>query len=327
MNKHQDELQTFQPIYIGKRKFLGLKDLVVSLYAQKCPFQCSFCNLPLKSSTEFVSSDSLKQQIDLAFERYKNELTSFQQLSIGVEGSILDKERFPLEVMTYLLKQTKSLSSLKVLSLETRPEYISSASLENILNSTHASLVDVTIGFETQDDYLREVTLNKSIRRKKFESKIKILGEMGVRMTSYVLLKPGSTMSEKEGIQEAILTIQYLVETCRKYGTDLIIYMNPVYVAEGSPLAEEFFRSHYIPVRIQSALQVILETRELGIPIYTGLWSENNTNGYGDYTIHSDYDPALRNAIKKFNQTQDFSLFDSFIPSILEVKESQLQFI
>lgn len=324
-SKDQVKEKIFQPIYTGKRKFLGLKDLVVSLYAQKCPFQCSFCNLPLKSSTEIVSSDSLKQQIDLAFGKYESELESFEQLSIGVEGSILDEQRFPKDAMTYLLGQAKALSSLQVLSLETRPEYISPATIESILNLTHANTVDLTIGFETQDDLLREVVLNKSIRRKTIEAKIKMLGEMGVRLTSYVLLKPGPHMTEQEGIEEAITTIKYLAGTCYKFNTDLVVYLNPVYVAEGSTLAEAFALSNYIPVRIQSVLEVILKAKELGVTIYTGLWSEDNTNGYGDYTVHKDFDPAIRNAIKKYSQTQDFSWLAPFVPLKLDVKEYQLQ--
>ncbi len=324
-NQEQVNEQNFRPIYTGKRKFLGLKDLVISFYARKCPFQCSFCILPMKSHDGLVSNDSLKKQIDLVWAEYEKELTSFQQLSVGVEGSILDQERFPKEVMNYLLEQSKALSSLKVLSLETRPEYIFPATLENILNLTQAEIVDLTIGFETQEDYLREVILTKSINRKIFEKKIKILGEMGVRMTSYVLLKPGPTMTEEEGIQEAIATIEYLAEICQKFGTDLVIYLNPVYVAEGSPLAQAFAFSNYIPVRIQSVLEVILATRYLEVPIYTGLWSENNTNRYGDYTIHSDYEPAIRNAIKKFNQTQDISWLNPFTSSKWAGKKYQLQ--
>lgn len=321
--KGKDEV--LRPIYLGKRTFLGLKDLVIAFYAQKCPFQCSYCSLPTKSHPEPLPVIQIKQQIDWSFEQYANELSSFQQLSIGNEGSILDRERFPKEAIVYLLEQAQAISSLKVLSLETRPEYILPATMEEIFHLTHADIVDVTIGFETQDDYLREVILNKTIRRKTFESKIKLLGEMGVRLTSYVLLKPGPTMTEQEGVKEAILTIEYLAEVCQKFGTDLVIYLNPVYVAKGTPLAKAFSLHQYKPVRIQSVVQVIAETHYLNVPIYTGLWSENNTDGYGDYTVHKDYQPEIRNALKQFNKTQDFDLLQPFHQIKLDDRQYQAQ--
>lgn len=317
--------QVLRPIYIGKRTFLGLKDLVISFYAQRCPFQCSYCNLTAKSHPGPLPIHQIKQQIDWCFEQYADELSSFQQLSVGNEGSILDRERFPKEAIVYLLEQAQALFSLKVLSLETRPEYILPATIEDIFHLTHADIVDVTIGFETQDDHLREVILNKSIRRKTFEAKIKLLGEMGVRLTSYVLLKPGPKMTEEEGIKEAILTIEYLAEVCQKFGTDLVIYLNPVYVAKGTPLAKDFSIHQYKPVRIQSVVQVITETRDLNVPIYIGLSSENNTDGYGDYTVHKDYQPEIRNALKQFNKTQNFALLQPFHQSEFDDRQHQAQ--
>jgi radical SAM enzyme (TIGR01210 family) len=311
--------QLSRPVYLGKRLFLGLKDLVIAFYTERCPFRCAYCNLPTKSHVGPLAVDWIKQQIDWSFEQYVDELNSFQQLSVGNEGSILDRKRFPGEAMSYLLRQAHSLPSLKVLSLETRPEYISAATLREILDLTSASLVDLTIGFETQDDHLRQVVLNKSITRKTFEAKVKLLGEMEARLTSYVLLKPGPTMTEEEGIREAILTIHYIAELCQRYGTDCIIYLNPLYAAKGTPLAHAFLLHQYKPPRIQSVVRVIHETRHLNVRIYVGLWSENNAEGGGDYTSHNDYQPKIRKALKQFNQTQT--------PSVLEPYFEQLPMI
>lgn len=308
--------QLSRPIYLGKRMFVGVKDLVIAFYTERCPFRCAYCNLPAKSHFGPLSTDWIKQQIDWSFEQYVDELSSFQQLSVGNEGSILDRKRFPGEVMTYLLRQAHSLSSLQVLSLETRPEYISAATLQEILDLTSARLVDLTIGFETQDDHLRQVVLNKSITRKTFEAKVKLLGEMGARLTSYVLLKPGPTMTEDEGIREAVLTIHYIAELCQRYCTDFIIYLNPVYAARGTPLAHAFIVHQYKPPRIQSVAQVIHETEHLKVRIYVGLWSEDNAEDRGDYTVHEDYRPEIRQALNQFNKTQKFSALEPYLGSL-----------
>ena len=133
-----------------------------------------------------------------------------------------------------------------------------------------------------------------------------------MRLTSYVLLKPGPTMTEDEGICEAIMTIEYLFEICQKYGTKLVVYLNPTYAAKGTPLAKTFLEHKYKHVRIQSVVKVIEETRDLKIPIYTGLWSEGNAEENGDFTCHDDYLPEIHSALKKFNKTQDYSLLSPY---------------
>jgi radical SAM enzyme (TIGR01210 family) len=313
---------SYQPIYSGIRTFLGLKDLVVSFYSRKCQFKCTYCNLSYKSSPELISFEGIKQQIDWVFNKYSDKLDGFQQLSVGNEGSIIDSTRFPKEALNYLLERSHDLPALQVLALETRPEYISQKTIEEITGLTHAPAIDVTIGFETQDDHIREVVLKKSIHRKRFESSVKLLGELGVRLTCYILLKPAPTMTEREGILEAIASIEYLAELSQKHGVELIIYLNPTYAAEETPLAEEFIKHQYKPVRIQSVLEVILHAFHLNIPIYTGLWMESNAKMGGDYTSHIDYQPKIREMIKQYNKTQDGALLRPYLESAERNDES-----
>ena len=304
------------PIYVGKRTFLGLKDLVVSLYTQKCQFQCSYCNLPQKSHPAPLDAETIKQQINTVFKDNQAILPNIRQLSVGNEGSILDPQRFPKAALDYLLSQTQRFPALQVLSLETRPEYIKVPLLEEIQRVTDVPLIDITIGFETQDDHLREVILKKTIKKKLLEQKIKLLGEMGMRLTSYVMLKPGPTMTEQDGIDEAVNTIEYLADCCRAAHVSLVIYLNPVYAAKGTPLARQFALHHYRPPQIQSIVQIIAATRHLNVPIYTGLWSEHNAEENGDYQSLATYQAEVRNALKQYNKTQNFSVLKPFINTI-----------
>jgi archaeosine synthase beta-subunit len=305
-------LKDIAPIYHGKRTFLGLKDLVVSFYTEKCQFSCSFCDLSSRSSEESVSEEDVIKQIHWVFDQYVDEIQQFQQLSAGNEGSILDRNRFFEGAMEYLLERAKEMSKLQVLSLETRPEYIRAQVLEDILRKTNANQVDVTVGFETQDDVLRNEVLNKRMNRNHFERKVEILGDLGVRLTSYVMLKPGPYMSEEEGVTEAVKTIEYLHELCAHHNTNLVIYLNPTYVANKSSLAQTMKKAGYKPPKIQSVLKTILSTQPLGIPIYTGLWCENLADETGEFSGRDDYDKRFRNAIKQFNKTQDSSVIKQY---------------
>jgi hypothetical protein len=125
-------------IYDGKRMFLGRKDLVVSFYTQKCQFKCSYCALPMRSANVPVAAADLDAQIAQVFEKYQAELTSFQSFSFGNEGSALDRARFHPQSMHFLLERAREMTSLEVLSIETRPEYLRAPVLEDVLSRTHA---------------------------------------------------------------------------------------------------------------------------------------------------------------------------------------------
>jgi radical SAM enzyme (TIGR01210 family) len=308
--KERSRAQT--PIYVGKRRFLGAKDLVVSFYTEKCQFECRYCALPLRSANAPVSIEDLNAQIDGVFEEHAGELATFDQFSFGNEGSAFDRQRFFPASMNHLLARTKAMTKLRVLSIETRPEYVTAEALEAAMKQTTAR-VDVTVGLETQDDKLRIEVLNKKVTRRTFEDRVGILGALGATMTSYVLVKPGLRMTEADGIKEAVATIAYLSEVCATNRVPLTIYLTPTYIAEGSVLGALAKKDGYLPPTIQSIFQIIVEGRKYGAPIYAGLWSEGLAADRHDFRGRHGYDPALRNALVQFNRTNDFNHLEPFL--------------
>lgn len=294
-----------RPIYESTRSFLGIPDLVVSFYTRKCQFQCSYCALPLQSSEGVVAADQINAQIDWVFTKYGVRLGEFQQLCFGNEGSVLDSQRFHRPSLEHLLERTAELPRLAVLSLETRPEYIHRDRLLDVRARTHASLIDLTVGFETQDDSIRLGILNKKTSRRLMEERIRVIGELGMRLTSYVMIKPAPRMSEEHGVREAIATIEYLAEVCTRYGAEFVAYLTPTYIAEGSQLARATEPGDWTPPTIQSVYRVAASAWRMGIPTYCGLWSEGLASDGNDYRGHRNYDPAVRQALLKVNRTGD----------------------
>jgi archaeosine synthase beta-subunit len=292
------------PIYTGVRGFLGRIDLVVSFYTRKCQFGCSYCALPLRSSNGPVSVEDVNAQIDGVFAQYADVLGAIEQVSFGNEGSALDGARFHRESLMYLIDRLDELPKLELVSMETRPEYVKRDVIEQIQ--------DVTVGFETQDDHIRQTILNKSIARKLMEQRIELLGELGMRLTSYVMVKPAPRMTDEQAVSEALATIAYLRERCDAAGVELVAYLTPTYIAEGSQLAQTSEPEDWLPPRIQDVARVVLGSHALGVPVYTGLWSEGLAGTGGDYSEREGYDPELRNAIAELNRTNDFGVMQRF---------------
>jgi archaeosine synthase beta-subunit len=308
--------KTMTPIYDGRRDFLGRKDLVVSFYTEKCQFECSYCALPQRSANAPVSVEALNGQIDWVLDKYRDEAPAIGQLSFGNEGSALDPRRFYPQSLHYLLERAKEFVNLEVLSIETRPEYVREPVLRDVLQRTHAKKIDVTIGVETQDDGIREL-LNKKMSRKLIEDRIAVCGELGVRLTSYVMVKPAPGMTEEQGIADSLATIEYLAEQCGRRGVELVIYLTPTYIAMGSELSRTTKAEDYLPPTIQSVLTVIVKGRQYGVPIYTGLWSEELAEEGNDFRGRGGYDPQIRKAILRFNRTNDFAHLEPFLDLVV----------
>lgn len=304
---------TTEPIYVGTRNFLGRRDLVVSYYTTKCQFECTYCALPMRSATFEVPAQDIDTQTDSVFDRYAGRLDDFTQFSFGNEGSALDRVRFPVSSMHHLLERASDMINLEVLSVETRPEYLRRDRLEDIRARTSATLVDVTVGFETQDDNIRQQVLRKKISRRVMTDRIALLGDLGMRLTSYILVKPAPRMTEEQGIAEAVATMEYLAELCRARDVPFVAYLTPTYIAAGSHLHRTTEPGDWLPPTIQSIAKVVAAGHALGLPTYTGLWSEDMAEDGADFRSRPGYDPDLRNALVAYNKVLDLALLTPFL--------------
>ncbi|MGW1022882.1 hypothetical protein ACWD4J_04060 [Streptomyces sp. NPDC002577] len=295
------------PLYVGRREFLGATDLVVSFYTTKCQFQCTYCALPTRSATGEISAQQINAQIDHVFIERADQMGDFRQFSFGNEGSALDGRRFHPASLDHLLHRARAMENLEVLSIETRPEYVRRDRLEHIARTTHAPRLDITVGFETQDDHIRQTVLRKKISRRVMEDRVALLGALGIRLTSYVLIKPAPRMTDEEGVREAVATMEYLKELCGRHGTELMIYLTPTYIAEGSYLQRTTEPGDWTPPTIQGIFQVLLAGHRMGLPVYSGLWSEELADENTDFRGREGYDPELRRAMVRFNRTRDFA--------------------
>ncbi len=73
-------------------------------------------------------------------------------------------------------------------------------------------------------------------------------------------------MTEQDGVEEALATVDYLQGLSKKTGAPLVIYLNPTYMARKSRLAERMAESGWMPPTVRSLFDVVLETARRGGP-------------------------------------------------------------
>jgi uncharacterized Fe-S cluster-containing MiaB family protein len=95
-----------------------------------------------------------------------------------------------------------------------------------------------------------------------------------VRLKAYLMLKPHHSLTEAEGIAEAIDGLDHLAGLGRKFGVPVSIHLNPTYIARGCKLTEELIALGYQPPELSSVVEVVRAAVDRGLPIYVGLDDE-----------------------------------------------------
>lgn len=285
------------------RKFKGEVDLLIILNTRRCYYNCSFCELPAKSGKDTISADNITQQIISVFRLYAECLDVIDRITLSNEGSVFDQRTIDSTVLVALAEAiTSALPSVKRLVLETRPEFIVSNVLDAIRESAPQCTIDLLIGFETQDDKLRNITLGKRQSRESLTTALEMLGTRErMSLTSYVLVKPGLEQSDEAGIAEAKATIRYLAGQTEERRIPLSIRLNPMYIPLATRWGKRALAGGYVPPRLTDVFEIARWAEAHGIPAYIGLSTEGLAGPSQSYRCRSDFEPSLLKQVISFN--------------------------
>ena len=121
--------------------------------------------------------------------------------------------------------------------------------------------LEIGIGLQSANDFVREVCVNTSFDRSQFEAAIDVIHAVGALAKPYLMIKP-PFLTEEEGIADVIESVAYLAELGLRSVT-----LCPTRVAR-STLAWELYQAGlYAPPNLWSVLDVVrsaharLETR------------------------------------------------------------------
>lgn len=286
------------------------KELVFALYTKPCRYgRCSFCSLPnMSEGGNEISAADIEKQIDFILGEYTEEQKKeIAKISIYTASSSLDQECLPTRSLMYLSLKVSNLPNLKILSMETRPEYVEDWELKALNNVLGESVqLEVGIGYETHNLELRNKILQKGLTTKALHKLMKKLAENNSKLKAYLMLKPHPSLTEDEAIIEAENGIQELFELGRAYDVMVSVHLNPTYIAEGCALTQEMIDTGFQPPELMSVIKVVDYAHHLKVPIYVGLDDEGQAVEGGTFRATGlDKDKAVK-AIQDFNRHQDF---------------------
>jgi len=286
------------------------KELVLALYTRPCRYgRCAFCSLPdMSEGGEAVSAADIEKQIDYILTQYTDkQINNISKVSVYTASSSLDQECMPTRSLMYLALKVSFLPLLKIISLETRPEYVEDWELKALQNVLGKKVeLEVGIGYETHNLELRNKILEKGLTTKALHRLLKKLADNKASLKAYLMLKPHPSLSEEEGIVEAQNGVQEIFDLGKAYDVPVSVHLNPTYIAEGCSLTNEMLESGFQPPELTSVIKVVEFASHLKTPIYVGLDDEGMAVEGGTFRSTGLDKKKTVKALQDFNRHQNF---------------------
>jgi radical SAM enzyme (TIGR01210 family) len=297
---------TISPIHMkGKQKHR----LMVVYRTRGCEYNaCTMCDFKCYASKS-ISETNIKKQHKQTLEILKAH--EFAHLDLLTLGNFYNDKEIAPELREHLLRSVASIRSLKRVLTESRREYVTVEKLKQAKRYLRKDqILEFALGYESCDEGIRNGVLNKGVPEKHLDESLQMCREAGVDFVSYVLIKP-HTLTEAEGICDAVNTAVHVLTKAEEYGVKARIAFEPVFVTTGV-LEELFMKGEYRPPKLWSVTEVLVETaKRLGMTntegkLFIGLSDEN----LSDERLTSncgECDEQVRTAIQEFNRHQEVS--------------------
>lgn len=179
-------------------------------WAVKSGHGCTMCGHLAKQirKGETISVDDYLQQFEKEIETIDFE--KYPILNLFNNGSFLNDNEMPAEARREMLKKINKNRFIKMLVLETRPEFVTEKKVKEIKDILPNKHVELGVGLELKNDFYRGICINKGFSLERFNIAASIITEH-LNLRVYVLLKP-LFLTEKESIEQAIETIEHAFE-------------------------------------------------------------------------------------------------------------------
>lgn len=294
--------------------------LFVIFFTQACRWmRCAGCTLPSTSALRHIDFGDIMDQTHIIFTEpdVLARADDIQKVIVSNQGSVLDEETFPTSALIHFVaKCNKHLPNMRVLTLESRPEYVDDIELEILARALEEgktlTTLEIAVGVEVFDNDIRNLVFGKGLRLKTLDELVERLAKHGFRLKCYFMFKPvvDAHMTREQAIQDIHEAIRYLSDlTDRIPGSTISIHLNPTYAARGTPLATAFLERKYTPPHLIDVVRAVRFGEGRGIPIFIGMNDEDLAVEGGSFIRPGDED--LLPILHKFNKTQDYSLFQS----------------
>ena len=164
---------------------------------------CLNCGMKQGIFAKQSSAALLKALTDWLIEKdFNGSLHNIKWFNIYNEGSWLDDKEVPLTAQRTVLELIATETNAHRITIESRPEYITEEKVAILdeISSNYGIEIEVGVGAETNNDFIRQYCINKGFTFEDFAEKVKLLQTAkNLWILGYKLFKP-LFLSEYEAI-------------------------------------------------------------------------------------------------------------------------------
>jgi radical SAM enzyme (TIGR01210 family) len=282
--------------------------LMIVLKTRGCEYArktggCTVCGF-LNHAREDIGEEEIIAQFDYILDRVDFEQEEVKEIDLLTLGSFYNENEVSPHARRALGERIARLAGVKKVSIESRAEYITVEKLKQTRSLMKGKIIDLGIGLESADDYIRNKVIKKGLTRENFEDTVRKVKEAGCNLLVYLLIKPPA-LTEKGAIGDAVESVKYVFATARKYGVSARVAFEPVFICRNTHLETLFLTDRYRLVNLWSVVDIIIRTHSYG-NLFVGLSDENLSLDRMPNSC-SQCCGTIAAEIETFNKTRDIS--------------------
>ena len=177
------------------------------------------------------------------------------EINLSSLGSFFDDGELSPGAREGILKEVAKRPQIELLGVESRADHVTTekvARAKEILGQKRC--LEVGMGLESVDDFVRNVCVNKGLSLECFERAVQVVSANGAEPVAHVLFKP-PFLEEREAAEDAAATLSYLDEL----GIVRRIVVMVCNVKKGTLVGELHGKGLYRPPWLWSVLKTALE--------------------------------------------------------------------
>ncbi|MCC7576988.1 MAG: archaeosine biosynthesis radical SAM protein RaSEA [Methanomethylovorans sp.] len=214
---------------------------------------CTMCGYVYDSAHTSPSAEDLVSQ----FRKAMVKASKFDRFMVKIftSGSFLDEKEVPADALSKILSLLEEDDRIFKVVVESRPEFLTDASMKFCLDHLKDTLFEVAIGLETSSDLIRKHSINKGFTFTDYVRAAEVAKANGVAVKTYLMLKP-PFISEKQALEDIVVSIR----EASVYSS--VISINLCNVQKGTLIEYLWERGEYRPPWLWSIVDILKRTKQ-----------------------------------------------------------------
>tara|TARA_R110002049_G_scaffold309231_1_gene518956 strand:+ start:6005 stop:6847 length:843 start_codon:yes stop_codon:yes gene_type:complete len=262
------------------------------------------CDFKRHAIPEDMATDkALMAQLEYALGEADLQDGNGWQLDLLTLGSFLHDVEVSPEFRAQSFMRLAQIPELKKIVIESRAPYIKEDVLKELRQFLRTDqILEIGLGVESSDEYVRNTMLNKSLLGSDITKTIDTCVASGTEFLAYLLI--GSMgLSEEQAIDDAVKSAKYIHELCEARTLKFRIAFEPIFITQNTVLEEMYEKGEYQLVNLWSVAEVVKRTSGFA-NIFVGLSDENLSKERVSSGCNKCTD-TLRAALEQFNGSQN----------------------